>query len=134
MGSHFRADSGTGDGSDVRSRLQALANEIIDLRPDARIAFTLHVVAHESAIEPACAFTLNRSLLIIEAEISENLRLGIICSLDLGAPVDKSMWLVEVDRCGDVIGNHFVALPGFCNAIHLNGEQNGDAFLIEFAG
>lgn len=123
---------GLGEGAGLR--FDALEHEVFDLGPQARIAFALHVAVDEGAVEPGIADALDRRLVVVEAEITENLSASRIGRGNLMEPVDESVGLVKVGGGGDVIGNDAIVLPKLVDAIDLHGQQDGDALAIQFAG
>src|SRR5581483_5808978 len=120
-------------GNGFLRRFDALADEVVDLGPDPRIAFALHVISHKSAIKPRSSITLHRSLLVIEPIVADDLGFRVIFGANLRASVDEAMRLVEIDGSCDVIGNDVVVLPRFRHAVDLHGEQDWNARLIQLA-
>src|SRR6266498_834163 len=49
------------------------------------------------------------------------------------AAMQQSARLVEVDRIGHIRRNHSIIVAWFCDAINLDGKQNWNFFLLQFA-
>ena len=50
----------------------ALSHEIFDLRPNVGIAFALHMIPRNVAIEPGISFAVDWRFLVVEAIVSED--------------------------------------------------------------
>ena len=111
----------------------AFADEIFDLRPDVGIAFGLHVTWGDDAIEPGISFAADGRLPVVETIGPEDPSFGIVGSLDCGAAMDDSVWLVEVDCHRHVFRDDSIILPGLCDAIDLDRQHYRDAEAIQFA-
>ncbi len=70
--------------------------------------------------------------LVIEAVISQNLRLRIIGRGDLRTTVEQPMRLIEIHRRRDIVGNDFVLLPGLLDAVDLHREQHRNSRTLQF--
>ena len=100
--------------------------------PDAGIALDFGVCFGDEAVPPGIlAVAAHWRLAVVEAKIPQNsgaLRIG---GANPRTAVQKTMRLVEIGGFGDVGGNEPVILMAFSDAIHLNGEQHGDAALCK---
>lgn len=117
----------------ARSGRHALANQVLDLRPEAGVALALHVAGGEGVLEPGGSGAGDGGFLVVEAVVAEDLGFGIIGGGDFGAAVDQAVGLVKICRGGDVVGDDFVVLPGLGDAVDLNRQEHGDSDAIEFA-
>src|SRR5580704_7557222 len=87
--------SGARDGGDRGDGgLHVLANQLLHLSPQMRVALTLHVAGSECAIGPGRRLTLDWIFLIVEAIVTENFCLRVVRRSDLGAAMDEAVRLV----------------------------------------
>jgi len=117
----------------ARLRLRPLQQEIVDLRPEMRIALALHVAWGEGPVKPGSSLALNRSLPIVETVIAENLSLGLVSSGNMRAAMDDAMRLVEVRGSDDIFGDDAVVLPRLRHAVHLHRQEHGNPFAVQIA-
>ena len=97
------------------------------------IAFGLHVTWGNDAIEPGISFAADGGLPVIETISPEDPGFGIVGSLDGGAAMDDSVWLVEVDCSLHVFRDDGIILPRLCDTIDLDRQHYRDADAIQFA-
>jgi len=114
-------------------RIKLLADKVFNLTPEVRIAFALHVIRRNFAVEPRHAFTPGGILLVIEAVVAEDLRLGVVSSPNFLASVQNSMRLIKISGLDDVVGNDAIMLPRLGDGVDLDGEKDGDVVAIELA-
>jgi hypothetical protein len=122
-----------GGGLKFGLRLDSLAHEGFDLRPQPRIALALRVGGREEALKPRRSRALHGRFLIIEPVVAENLRLRIVGGGDACAAVEQAVRLIEVGRRRDILGYDGIALPGLRDAVDLNGQQHGNSGAVQFA-
>jgi len=115
-------------------REQPLADQIFNLRPQPRIALTLHVAGSEEAIEPGSLGAGDGIFAVVDQIISKDSGSRRVGRLDAAAPVNQAVRLIKVDGLGDIIGNDGIVLPDFSDAIDLHGQENGNASLAQVAG
>ena len=114
-------------------RIKLLADKVFNLTPEVRIAFALHVIRSNFAVEPRHAFTAGGILLIVEAVVAEDLRLGVVGSPNFLASVQNSMRLIKISGLDDIVGNDAIMLPRLGDGVDLDGEKDGDVVAIELA-
>ena len=88
---------------------------------------------YQHAVEPGISLAGDRIRLVVESKISHDFGLRRIGGANLPAGRARSIRLVEIYRLSDVGGNHSIVLADLGYAIHLNGEQDGDAFFFQFS-
>jgi hypothetical protein len=113
-------------------RRQLRANEGFDLIPNARITFDFGVGRREDTVIPEILIALDRIHFIVESKISNNSRVCGIGRTNFWLAVEKSIWLIEIDRLGDVGRDNRVVLPNFGDAIDLDSQNNGDVLFFQF--
>ena len=121
-------------GNGVGLRFKLLANEALDLIPKVGIAFALHVIRCNSAVEPRHAVTLDRILMVVKSIVAEDLGLGVVRSPNLAASMQNAMRLVKIGGLDDVVRNDPIVLPRLGNRVDLDSEEDRDFVSIEFAG
>ncbi len=106
------------------------ANQRFDLIPDLRIAFDLSVSLHEDPRVPREIRAIVGACRIAEPVIAENLRAAGVGCANFSLAVKKPIQLIEICGLGDLCGDDLV-VPSQCPAaIHLNGEQHGNAIFF----
>jgi len=125
---------GGGNGSGGGLRGEALLDQVFDLRPEVGIALALHMAGSEDSVPPRGAGAGNGSFLVIHEVIAQNFSSGGIGRSDLAATVDDAVDLVKIYGFGDIVGNDGIVLPQFGDTIHLDGQENGYAFVAQIAG
>lgn len=98
------------------------------LSPNLGIALNVGVKLHKDTVVPGILLAVNRSPFVVEAEISEDARACRIGSADLGFAVQKTIQLIEVCRLSYISGNDLIIFTGLADTVHLNGEQDRNAF------
>src|SRR5260370_20082859 len=116
-----------------RFRRQFLVNQRFYLAPHLRIALDFGVRFYQDPVEPRISLATDGPRPIVIAEVSQDFRMYRIGGPNLGSSVHDSIRLVEIDRLPDVGGNHGIILTDLGDAIHLNGEQDGNTISLQLA-
>ncbi len=112
---------------------QFLVDQRFHLAPHLGIALDFRVRLDQDSVEPGISLATNGIRFVVVAEVSQDFRPRRILGANLGPPVHDSVGLVEIDRLSHVGGNHGVILADLGHAIHLDGEQHGNAIPLQLA-
>ncbi len=85
-------------------------------------------------VKPGIFRARDRSLLVIDAVVSQDGGLCRIGCRDLRPSVDQAVRLIKIDGLGDVVGDDGILLPQFGNTIHLHRQQHRDTLAPQIAG
>jgi len=113
---------------------QFRADEGFDLGPHFRVAFDLRVSFDEVAVPPGISLAGERTAFVVEAIISEDGSARGIGGANFGAAVERAVRLIKIGGLGDIGGDERVILAALSDAIHLDGEEDGNAVFFEQAG
>lgn len=72
--------------------------------------------------------------MVIEAVVSQDLGFGIVGRMNFAASVENSMRLVKIGGLEDIVWNDAIVLPGFCDRVDLNCQEDRDITAIKLAG
>ena len=106
--------------------------QTLRLSPHAWIAFNLGVGLPEDAIVPRVFGAIIWALFVVESKIPDDSRACRIGCANGGLAVEKSTRLIEIGRLGYVPGNERIIMVNLRDTIHLNGEEHGNAILLQF--
>src|SRR5690242_8986035 len=87
----------------------------------------------KSSVVPRILRAMNRFFLVIEAEISEDLRFRWIGRANFRPAMNHSMGLIEIRCARDIWRNHAVIRAEALHAVDLNSKQNGNSTVVELA-
>ena len=87
----------------------------------------------ERPIVPRVFGAINRVFLVIEAKISQDLRLRRVLSANSGPAVNHAVRLIEIHGARNVGRDLAIIHAKPPDAVHLNGKENGNPPLVEFA-
>lgn len=109
-------------------------DQFVDLVPDERVAFDFGMGFGEGLFVPGIILAVDVAFGIVHFEVAENFSTGGIGGADFSAAVQDPIGLEKVDGFADVGRNDRIILRQPVDAVDLDGEQDGNAFLFEPTG
>ena len=103
------------------------------LAPYLWIALNLGVSFYQEPVEPGISVAANGIGFVVEPEISQDFRPLRVCGANLGPAVHDSVGLIKIYRLSYIGRDYLVILADLGDAIHLNGEQDGDAVFFQLS-
>ena len=125
--SHTHGSGSDGHFNCCRALRQFGVDHRCNLFPQQGIILDLVMWFIQVARNPGIVVAIDSTILICHLKVADDVSAVSIGCTNTRPPVDKTLCLVEIDRIPNVWRNYRIVVAWFMDAIHLDGQQHGDA-------